>query len=360
MLSNITSFDEQPAFTPPPDVLSNFTNPPTLMTWIIGVAVSRIVLMIAAMTARLYTRVVLMKEWWQEDCSFPSILLKLSIGGLTYDGLFVYTANLGLARHHWDIRMVDMPRLLELTNILSILYGPTMFAAKFSVLLQLKRIFGAARQRDSAWWALMILIAVVTVYYWVCFFIFVFQCWPRAKIQNPAIKGVCIDPFYTTLTGGVVNLVTDVGILIAPIFAIWHLQVPIKRKLGVASVFGVGLFGCVTGVFSMIWRVRLITSSDITRTLAQCGIWGMAELFAIILVGCMPSLPLFAKTILGRDRMTTGYSLGGSSRYAFSRNRSRIADGVRSNTKIGTELGAVYITIDDESPAVQGSKDVKV
>jgi hypothetical protein len=116
-----------------------------------------------------------------------------------------------------------------------------MFAAKYSVLLQLKRLFCGTHQRDSVWWILTILMAVVTIYYWACFFIFIFQCWPRAKIQNPMIDGVCIDPLAVTLAAGVINLVTDVGILVAPMFAIWRLQMPIKRKLGVGSVFGVGL-----------------------------------------------------------------------------------------------------------------------
>jgi hypothetical protein len=129
----------------------------------------------------------------------------------------------------------------QLANILGIIYGPTMFAAKFSILLQLKRIFCGARQKDSVWWILTSLIPVVAVFYTTSFFLFLFQCWPRAKIGNPSIEGVCIGAYPAMLTGGIVNLVTDVGILVAPMFAIWRLQVPIKRKLGVASVFGVGL-----------------------------------------------------------------------------------------------------------------------
>ncbi|KAF2678035.1 hypothetical protein K458DRAFT_395333 [Lentithecium fluviatile CBS 122367] len=352
MLSESSSLNDIPALAPPPHVTSNFTNPPTIMAWIIGVAVTTMVLMLAAIVIRLFTRLVLLKEWWLED--YLAVLAVIAV--VTWEILFVYTASLGMSRHQWDIRMVDMPRLLELTNILETLYGPTMFAAKYSVLLQLKRIFCGARQRDSVWWILTILMAAVTIYYWACFISFVFQCWPRAKIQNPLIEGVCIDISSATLAAGVINLVTDVGMLVAPLFAIWRLQMPVKRKLGVASVFGVGLLACITGVFGVVWRMPLLTSSDLTWILSKTGLWAMAEFCAIILVGCMPSIPMFAKRVVrGSDKNASRYNPSGNDRYTFSSKRNKIADALT-----GPGSSTAYLTIHDGSSGVKGSEGIRL
>lgn len=63
-------------------------------------------------------------------------------GLITYTSLLLYTAqHYGLARHMWDVPLVNLPHMLYFVNILYIIYGPTTAAAKMSVLFQIKRIF---------------------------------------------------------------------------------------------------------------------------------------------------------------------------------------------------------------------------
>lgn len=90
------------------------------------------------------------------------------------------------------------------------------------------------------WWIIHGLIVATLVYYVSCFFTFVFQCMPREKIWSPLTDGKCINFQVATLFAGVINLLLDVGIFLAPIWAIWLLQMPLHRKVGVLSVFGVG------------------------------------------------------------------------------------------------------------------------
>jgi hypothetical protein len=87
----------------------------------------------------------------------------------------------------------------------------------------------------------------------------------------------------------------------------------------------------------------------------------MADFFAVILVGCMPSLPLFAKTVLRRgDKKTAQYDPDRSSRYAFSRNRDKKVHMLRSDKMNGTQTAGGYITIDDERLEVRSLEGEKV
>lgn len=115
-----------------------------------------------------------------------------------------------------------------------------MLCAKYFILIQLKRIFCPPGIRGPVWWTIYALVAATVMYYISCFFTFLFQCVPREKIWNPTIDGFCVNNNGAVLSAGLINLLLDLSILITPIWAIWHLRMPLKRKLGVISIFAVG------------------------------------------------------------------------------------------------------------------------
>lgn len=130
--------------------------------------------------------------------------------------------------------------LLQLENILEILYGPIMFPAKLCVLLQMMRLF-RGNKKDSVYWTIQALIWTNFIFYASIFFCFIFACRPRAKLQNPEIPGACINNDASILATSVINIVSDFSILLLPVFAVWKLKMTIKRKLAIAAIFGAGL-----------------------------------------------------------------------------------------------------------------------
>ena len=131
-----------------------------------------------------------------------------------------------------------------MSNIYSILYAPSMGATKYFVCVQLRRIFcphETSKLRSPVWWALQALIVTNVLYYVIFFFTFVFQCIPRRKIWDPTVEGRCLDSNTNAFVGGVINLILDIGALIVPIWAIWHLQMTFKRKLGAVAIFATGI-----------------------------------------------------------------------------------------------------------------------
>ena len=179
-------------------------------------------------------------------------------GMILWDGIFIHVSASGFSRHFWDIRLVDvhslsyvspppLPPSHPLTNTTQMSYlaeisnAITMFAAKLSILFQLKRLFCTGQSRDAIYWAIHVLMFLDAAYYLSALFTFTFQCRPREKAWKALMEGQCINVAAATIVAGAMNLFLDVGILVVPFWAICHLQLPMKRKLGISAVFGVGI-----------------------------------------------------------------------------------------------------------------------
>ena len=50
----------------------------------------------------------------------------------------------------------------------------------------------------------------------------------------------CIDRYAVLVIASIINVVTDLAMLAIPLSAVWDLQMPRKRKLGLSIVFLVG------------------------------------------------------------------------------------------------------------------------
>ncbi|KAI1769306.1 hypothetical protein GGR53DRAFT_527590 [Hypoxylon sp. FL1150] len=275
-----------PALQPPAGVVSNFDNPFTFYPWILAIGIISMVLMTLAVVIRIYTKAVIMKSMKHEDY-FAIFALA---GFLTWDIIFIYVCKLGLARNQWDIRAIDIPYYLKMLNIVEIIYGPSMLAAKYFVLIQLKTIFCPTKLKSSVWWMIYGLVAATIAYYVACTFTFIFQCWPREAIWNTELEAeaTCIDFKAATLVSGVINMVLDIGIFLVPLYAIWLLQMPMKlpaRSLSLASL-----------------------STNLTMAISKVGLFTFAEYFGTILVGCMPLFPRFWARLRGKESPETRYT----------------------------------------------------
>ena len=69
------------------------------------------------------------------------------------------------------------------------------------------------------------------------------MCNPREKIWNLLMTtGHCFNANAAYQATGVFNVISDFAILIVPIYPIWKLQMPLKRKLMMIAVFATGVW----------------------------------------------------------------------------------------------------------------------
>ena len=84
---------------------------------------------------------------------------------------------------------------------------------------------------------------------------------------------------YTTLSPqnclltATLNTISDWIILILPIWAIWRLKMPLRRKLGVSAVFGTGIFACAASVCRLAYTVKVFYSADASYAVQELELW---------------------------------------------------------------------------------------
>jgi hypothetical protein len=111
--------------------------------------------------------------------------------------------------------------------------------AKTTIFLQMKKIF-TTQLKGSVYWVIMFSLLANAVAYTVLLFLYIFTCRPREKLRNPMLPGYCIDRKATIIAMAIVNIISDVEAIIVPAWAIWQLQLALKKKLSVFAVFAVG------------------------------------------------------------------------------------------------------------------------
>jgi hypothetical protein len=234
---------------------------------------------------------------------------------MVWDGIFIHVSMHGFSRHLWDVRASEVHHLAyvslvsqvfmvchdvdhgwQMNYLAEISSAPTMLAAKCSILFQLKRLFCPGPSRTSVFWSLHALLFINAAYYTSAIFTFVFQCTPREKTWNALMDGQCINVAAATIAGAAVNLLVDIGILVTPLWAVWSLQLPMKRKLGVMAIFGVGILyvspplipflsprvypstnkqirTCAIAAVGVVLRIPLLTDPDLTWIITKVGVW---------------------------------------------------------------------------------------
>ncbi|KAI1741681.1 hypothetical protein F4680DRAFT_414737 [Xylaria scruposa] len=237
---------------------------------------------------RIFTKSYLSEGHYIEDW-----LSYLAWAGLvTYTSILFYIEEYGFSRHQYDLSIPHFSHVMYFLSILYCIYGPVTLAAKLSVLFQIKRIFTTGT-REAVYWITVSSIVANIIFYTGLFFSYVFQCWPRERIWDTNIRGRCISATSSNLAAGILNLISDLEALLLPAWAIWHLSMPVKRKLAAFAVFSIGLVACVIGIVGIWLRVAVLRNADFIWWCSQAALLVISEISVVIIVGCIPVLPRF-------------------------------------------------------------------
>lgn len=122
---------------------------------------------------------------------------------------------------------------------MAIIYIPTIFLAKLSILLLYFRIFVTIKG-SKTYYAIHFIIWFNLLFYLSNLPAEIWTCIPREKLWDPTIDGKCLNNAAIITTGGVINVVSDFMILSIPLVSIGRLQMPRAKKIGVSAVFATG------------------------------------------------------------------------------------------------------------------------
>ncbi|CEL01996.1 hypothetical protein ASPCAL01572 [Aspergillus calidoustus] len=333
--SAIGNPDTVPALAAPEGQVSNLDNPYSLKSYIYGTAAVTITLSTVAVALRVYVKARVLRRAQIEEY----ILILSLIGFYFFSGFMIYAAHLGQGTHQWNVSVANFQEVVQWANIIEIVYCPTILGAKVAMLLQLKRIFLGVT-RGKLYWLHEVLLWTNIPCYLAIMFSFAFACVPREKIWEPHLPGRCISVNGLLIGSSVLNVVSDITILLLPLVVIIRLQLPARSKMILAAVFGTGILGCIASIFRLVYGILLTQTHDFTWGIAPIGLWALGEICSAILSGAIPMLPGFVKFV--RDRNASSNRDGSSANNASGSRRAKRSR--NTNTK-NTESEAQIITL---------------
>ncbi|KAI9035968.1 uncharacterized protein KD926_002580 [Aspergillus affinis] len=114
-------------------------------------------------------------------------------------------------------------------------------------------------------------------------------CVPLKSFWDKSIDGRCLDINEWFRWTRVVNILTDIILLILPIPQIWRLQMSVRLKLGLLLTFSLGGLGLVAAISS--YRVISTTNASLDPTWsgAEIMFWAIIECGMYLIAPCLVS-----------------------------------------------------------------------
>ena len=119
-------------------------------------------------------------------------------------------------------------------------YVPLIYITILFILFQFQRMF-VTRRSGTAYWCIQTVIWINTLYYIACGLAIAFHCTPIHKAWQPWYPGHCINVHMVIIAASMINVGSDIVILLIPLCCISKLQMRTSRKIGVAAVFAIGI-----------------------------------------------------------------------------------------------------------------------
>ncbi|GAW19082.1 hypothetical protein ANO14919_085660 [Xylariales sp. No.14919] len=275
---------------PPPGVVPNFVNPGNENTVALVGLIITLTLATAFLAIRIYVVFIKIRQPHLGDYLMP-----LGYAGFVVvsSGSFTRLSEVGLFVHQWDVLGRDIEPYLKVILIGDEFWILGICLIKSSILIEWHRLFAPSRARTAFTISCSALLTVNVLSYAGLLITLNLNCRPFERIWNKAIQGSCIDLRTIHLAAATVNLILNVATLLLPQRIIWKLQLSYPKKIGVSTVFTIGILATIASAFLIFaisgWR----TSSDMTYHYSGVVLWAIAEMTCGILVFCAPIVPGF-------------------------------------------------------------------
>ncbi|KAF3895819.1 putative Plasma membrane protein Pth11-like [Trichophyton interdigitale] len=211
------------------------------------------------------------------------------LAALVLSVLFSTTQNVavgyGFGKHDWDITDEQEKKSLKWILVAQVLYKLVICLAKVSILLLYLRIFYVHQYFRR----ICICLVVFTILSGIAFIPpTIWQCSPVEAYWDRSIPHTCLSSFPNWLSYAIINITTNVILLVLPVQQILRLQLTKRDKIALILVFLLGSFVCITSIY----RVTLVAASsgttDVTWATTPISSWSAVEVNSGIICACLP------------------------------------------------------------------------
>ncbi|MCJ1254964.1 hypothetical protein MMC24_002780 [Lignoscripta atroalba] len=281
-----SSLSSLPLAPPPPGVTPNFVNPESRTDQIYVISAVWLAFMILMMMVRMYAKFFVLRSRTWDDYA----CLGAMAGIIAYVGLTIAEVQTGYGKHKWNTTVGEFTNEHQIETVVSVaIYGPVIFLVKLAIFLLLLHLFSRLR-----WLRYLVYtgIAITGLFYFSGVIVAFVLCGPSPGQDYLAASMTprCMKLARYGVAQGVANVLSDFYLLFIPIPAIWSLQLPTRKKIGVSSIFMTGLFACIVSCVSLRLRVLYQNTTDITWDVITLFIMSIVEMNVGLIVACMPSV----------------------------------------------------------------------
>lgn len=244
--------------------------------------------------------------------------------------------NNGLGRDMWTLKDYQITNVLYYYFLGEIFYILALGISKISILFFYLRVFPAKETRMK----IHIVMGLSAAYTVAFFFATTFQCVPVSMAWNQwdgLHKGKCNDIHMQGWVAAAINIGLDTLVMILPLNNLAKLNMKLKQKLMVMSMFSVGIIVIFTSSMRLYSLVHFANSKNITWDYVEAGYWSLLEIDVSIICGCMPALRLLITMMLPKIKMTFNSSKGDSQASKFTNGSKSNGTDTKNSVNVSTK-----------------------
>lgn len=245
----------------------------------------------------------------------------------------------------------------QITNVLfyyfmgEVFYVLALGFSKISILFFYLRVFPAKEVRMQIY-AVMGLCAAYTIAF---FFATTLQCMPvsLAWTQWDGLHaGKCNDIHLQGWIAAAINILLDITVMVLPLKHLAGLNMTLKRKLMVMSMFSVGAIVIFVSAMRLYSLIHFANSTNITWDYVEAGYWSLIEVDVSIICGCMPAHRMLIARVWPTIKLTfhstKANSMNSKDFASISRSTAPISDkAVRVSVKPQTKDDRDFVPLVD-------------
>ncbi|KAI1736425.1 hypothetical protein F4680DRAFT_432129 [Xylaria scruposa] len=239
---------------------------------------------------RVAARVMLKVKFWYDDYFNITAFVTVS----TYTLINIDLSKKGFGVQIWAVPQENISHILHSFLIGSCLYFASRALIRVSILLFYLRVFRTPRAKVVITWTL----AFVVLFSFVLLFPIVFQCSPVDYVWlqwDGAHEGHCIDFRAFVWTATIIGIVLDFWVVLIAYSLVSRLQLPLKKKIMVSSMFTIGLLTIAVSIARLPYINQFTGTKDPTIDWVPITVWSTLENYIGVICACLPSLPALLK-----------------------------------------------------------------
>ncbi|KAI4270964.1 MAG: hypothetical protein L6R38_006967 [Xanthoria sp. 2 TBL-2021] len=171
-----------------------------------------------------------------------------------------------------------------------------MFFTKASILLLYRRLFIVnASTKGGTWWAIWSVFWYNLLYAMALVLTVATQC--VGKPAEVAERGECLNQYAVLICASIINVLSDLMILIIPVAAIWGLQMAKSKKTRLSFLFAFCSLGVIASLGRLGYQVHEAKRPNQTVIVMVLSMLNIVEQMVGIIVACLPVIPPLTRHI---------------------------------------------------------------